>query len=75
VLLPRWGWDDAGLRALFFGAHKVIVFALIGMIVLHIAGVAKHQLIDHDGTLARMLPRGAKHEAKAHASDAERLIR
>ncbi|PMS37928.1 cytochrome b561 [Trinickia symbiotica] len=63
ILLPKWGWDDAGLRAIFFGAHHVIAFALIALIVLHIAGVAKHELIDHDGTLARMLPRGAKSTA------------
>jgi cytochrome b561 len=62
-LLPKWGWDDAGLRAIFFGAHRAIAFALIALIVLHIAGVAKHELIDHDGTLAKMWPRGANQNA------------
>jgi cytochrome b561 len=55
--LPRWGWDDAGLRALFFGAHQAIAFAMIALILLHIAGALKHELIDHNGVLARMLPR------------------
>lgn len=63
VLLPKWGWDDAGLRAIFFGAHHAIAFALIALIALHIVGVAKHELIDHDGTLARMLPHGARSDA------------
>jgi cytochrome b561 len=58
--LPRWGWDDAELRALFFGVHKAIAFAMIALIMLHIAGVLKHELINHDGVLARMLPRGTK---------------
>jgi cytochrome b561 len=57
--LPKWGWDDAGLRALFFGAHRAIAFALIALIVLHIAGVLKHEFVDRDGLLARMLPGGA----------------
>lgn len=56
VLLPKWGWDDAGLRALFFGIHQAIAYLLIALIVLHIAGAIKHQWIDRDNLLARMWP-------------------
>ncbi|MBC8731232.1 cytochrome b [Paraburkholderia sp. UCT2] len=56
ILLPKWGWDDAHLRALFFGLHHAIGFALIVLIVLHVAGAFKHQWIDRDNLLARMLP-------------------
>ncbi|CAH2892746.1 MAG: Cytochrome B561 [uncultured Paraburkholderia sp.] len=51
--LPKWGWDDAGLRELFFGIHEIAAYALI---VLHVAGALKHQWIDRDNLLARMLP-------------------
>ncbi|APA87664.1 cytochrome b [Paraburkholderia sprentiae WSM5005] len=56
ILLPKWGWDDAHLRALFFGLHHAIAYALIVLIVLHVAGAFKHQWIDRDNLLARMLP-------------------
>jgi cytochrome b561 len=56
ILLPKWGWDDKGMRALFFGIHEVCAWILIALIALHIAGALKHQLIDKDGLLRRMLP-------------------
>ena len=56
IALPKWGWDDAGLRELFFGLHEAIGYALIALIVLHVAGALKHQFIDRDNLLARMLP-------------------
>ncbi|AFT88022.1 cytochrome b [Paraburkholderia phenoliruptrix] len=54
--LPKWGWDDAGLRELFFGIHEIAAYVLIALIVLHVAGALKHQWIDRDNLLARMLP-------------------
>jgi cytochrome b561 len=56
ILLPKWGWDDAHLRGLFFGLHQAIGYVLIALIVLHVAGAFKHQWIDRDNLLARMLP-------------------
>jgi cytochrome b561 len=56
VLLPKWGWDDAGLRHLFFTLHKITAYMLIILIVLHLAGALKHQFIDRDNLLGRMLP-------------------
>jgi cytochrome b561 len=56
ILLPKWGWDDAHLRELFFGIHEAIAYVLIALIVLHVAGALKHQWIDRDNLLARMLP-------------------
>ena len=55
-LLPKWGWDDKALRSLFFGIHEAAAYVLIALIVLHVAGAIKHQLIDRDNLLARMLP-------------------
>jgi cytochrome b561 len=56
ILLPKWGWDDPHLRELFFGIHEALGYVLIVLIVLHVAGALKHQLIDRDNLLARMLP-------------------
>jgi cytochrome b561 len=56
ILLPKWGWDDKGLRQLWFGIHEICAWILIALIALHIAGALKHQLIDKDGLLSRMLP-------------------
>jgi cytochrome b561 len=56
ILLPQWGWDDPHLRELFFGIHEVIGYVLIALIVLHVAGALKHQWVDRDNLLARMLP-------------------
>ena len=37
--------------------HKLSALALMGLAVLHIAAALKHQWIDRDGLLLRMLPR------------------
>ncbi|CAM2188706.1 superoxide oxidase [Paraburkholderia sacchari] len=54
--LPKWGWDDKVLRQFFFDIHDISTWVLIVLIVLHIVGALKHQLIDKDRLLARMLP-------------------
>ena len=36
--------------------HGLAAYALAVLVVLHVAGVLKHQLIDRDGLMARMLP-------------------
>jgi cytochrome b561 len=56
VPLPQWGWDDATLRGLFFGMHRACAFVLIALIALHVAGALKHQFVERDGLLSRMLP-------------------
>jgi cytochrome b561 len=54
--LPMWGWDDPGLRKIFFTVHTVSAWILIALIALHVAGAIKHQLLDRDGLMTRMLP-------------------
>ena len=39
--------------------HEVLSKLVIGGVALHVAGALKHQFIDHDGVLSRMLPIGA----------------
>lgn len=58
--LPKWGWDDPGLRAIFFGTHDTLAYAMIGLIALHTLGALKHELIDRDGLMQTMLPRRSK---------------
>lgn len=36
--------------------HQYSAYALAGLVVLHVAAVVKHQFVDRDGLLARMLP-------------------
>ena len=36
--------------------HRITAYALAALIALHIAAALKHQLIDRDGLLRRMLP-------------------
>ena len=38
--------------------HQAAAFAMAGLVVLHVAAALKHQLIDRDGLLQRMLPGG-----------------
>jgi cytochrome b561 len=37
-------------------AHRAMAYALIGLLVLHVAAALKHHLSDRDDILARMLP-------------------
>ncbi|MDA8447448.1 cytochrome b [Paracidovorax valerianellae] len=36
--------------------HEITAYALAALVVLHVAAVVKHQFIDRDGLLSRMLP-------------------
>ncbi len=36
--------------------HESLNFFMAGLVLLHIAGALKHHFIEHDATLARMLP-------------------
>lgn len=51
-LIPK----SESLAATFAGLHVVMISLLCLSILLHIAGALKHQFVDHDATLRRMLP-------------------
>lgn len=38
--------------------HEITAFAMAALVLLHIAGALKHQWVDRDGLVARMLPGG-----------------
>lgn len=52
--MPAWEALHEGLEEV----HGFTADAMIVLIVLHLLGVAKHQLIDRDGILSRMAGRG-----------------
>jgi len=54
--LPDFVSADKALAELIKPWHEISAFALAGLVVLHVAAALKHQLIDRDGLLTRMLP-------------------
>ena len=44
------------LHALFGAAHVTIGYVLYGLVALHLAGVIKHHVFDHESEISRMLP-------------------
>lgn len=56
IALPQWGWDDKFMRQIFFGIHEYLAWIMAALVIVHFLGAMKHQLIDRDGLLRRMLP-------------------
>ena len=54
--LPDFVPRDKALAETLKELHGLLAFGLAGLVLLHIAGAMKHQLIDKDGLLRRMLP-------------------
>ncbi|WP_307572500.1 cytochrome b [Variovorax paradoxus] len=54
--LPDLLGKDAAIAATLKLVHRVINYSLATLVVAHLAAALKHQLVDRDGTLARMLP-------------------
>ena len=45
---------DKPLAEILKAAHGNLAFALAGLVLLHVAGAVKHQVIDRDGLIRRM---------------------
>jgi len=54
--LPDFVSADKALAELIKPWHKFSAYAMAALVVLHVAAALKHQLIDRDGLLLRMLP-------------------
>lgn len=54
--LPDLVGADKALAALIKPWHELSAFALAGLAALHVAAALKHQLLDRDGLVLRMLP-------------------
>lgn len=56
IPLPDLLSTDKALAEMIKPLHGLAAFGLIGLSALHIAAALKHQLIDKDGLIERMLP-------------------
>lgn len=56
IPLPSFVPVSPDLAALIHPWHKWAAFALMGLVILHVLAVVKHQLLDKDRLLARMRP-------------------
>jgi cytochrome b561 len=54
--LPDFVGADKALAALIKPWHELSAFALAGLAALHVAAALKHQWVDRDGLVLRMLP-------------------
>lgn len=57
--LPDLVGKDKALGELLANVHASLNYLLLALVVLHIAALLKHRLIDRDDVMNRMLPRGA----------------
>lgn len=56
IPLPDLVSPDKALAELIKPLHKLSALSLVGLAALHVAAAIKHQWVDRDGLLARMLP-------------------
>ena len=56
--LPDWVPKDPDLAKTLKLVHMVLGKALIVLILVHVAAALKHQFVDRDGLLRRMMPSG-----------------
>jgi cytochrome b561 len=54
--LPDFVGPDPARKELFEGLHETLVNALFVLVGVHVAAALKHQFVDRDGLLMRMLP-------------------
>ena len=58
-VIPDIARPNAALFAAAVLAHRLVAWAIAGLVALHVAGALKHHFIDRDDVLTRMLPRWA----------------
>lgn len=56
VPLPRLIAPDPTLKIIFKTAHLILNWGLAALVLAHVGAALKHQWIDGDGLLARMIP-------------------
>jgi cytochrome b561 len=56
VQLPDLVAPDPALKKLLHEVHETLSKILIALAGLHVAGALKHQFLDRDGLMFRMLP-------------------
>jgi len=58
--LPDFVPVDKALAEAIKPFHGALAWALVAVVVLHVAGALKHQFVDRDGLISRMLPGPAR---------------
>lgn len=58
IVLPAWGSKNEVIKSALSLAHLALSWVLAAAVLLHIAAAMKHALIDGDGLILRMWPRG-----------------
>jgi cytochrome b561 len=56
VRLPMLIAPDPHLKAVLKVVHVTLNYGLLALVVLHVAAAIKHQWVDRDGLLSRMIP-------------------
>jgi cytochrome b561 len=56
VPLPTLIGPDAALKVVLKTVHIVLNYTLLALVILHVLAALKHQFVDRDGLLARMIP-------------------
>ncbi|MCB2019832.1 MAG: cytochrome b [Rhizobacter sp.] len=54
LALPDFVAPDKALAASLKTVHALLAYTLAALVAVHVAAAIKHQLVDHDGLLARM---------------------
>lgn len=54
--LPDFVSPDKALAASLKSLHGALAWGLAGLVMLHVAGALKHQVVDRDGLIRRMWP-------------------
>lgn len=58
IVLPAWGSKSEAIKSAMSLAHLALTWMLAAAVILHVAAALKHALIDGDGLISRMWPRG-----------------
>lgn len=54
IVLPSWAAKNEAMKQAMSGVHLVASWLLAGSVLVHLAAVVKHAVVDRDGILARM---------------------
>ena len=56
VPLPTFIGPDPALKATLRTVHVLLNYTLLALVAMHVLAALKHQFVDRDGLLARMIP-------------------
>ena len=68
---PRWALPDHDLAEQFFGVHSTLVWVLVALIGVHVAGALHHLLRRKDGVFQRMTFGRGKHDDNRLAGESD----